>query len=286
MRKDKSEIKKEISIIGTGKAGTSLAYSLKKKGWKILYLFDKDDSAVAESQLIIGGGRIENNIEKIIENGDFFVLSVPDGELRKITKKIVGLNKSLKGKVFIQLSGSVPSKILEPIKEKGGHTGSLHPIFPFFKKKVKIPEGTFFGWEGDEEAFKKCVKIVEDLKGKLVEIKKDKILYHLGCSIASNLLSILYLMALEKSKEAGIEEKIAKKFLTSLSFNSILSVEEMGWEGVTGPAVRGDKETIKNHLKKLSPIEKRIYKNILLYFIEKGYVKEAEGIIEILKEKE
>ncbi len=284
MRKDKLEIRKEISIIGTGKAGTSLAYSLKKKGWKILYLFDKDGSAVAESKLIVGGGKIENNIEKIIENGDFFVLSVPDREIKKITKKIVGLKKSLKGKVFIHLSGSVPSKILEPIKEKEGHIGSLHPIFPFFEKRVKIPEGTYFGWEGDEEALKKCIKIVEDLKGKLVEIKKDKILYHLGCSIASNLLSILYLMALEKSKEAGIEEEIAKKFLTLLSVNSILSVEEMGWKGVTGPAIRGDKETIKNHLKKLSPIEKKIYRNILLYFIERGFVREAEEISKILKE--
>ncbi len=283
MEKNSSEIKKEISIIGTGKAGTSLAYSLKKKGWKILYLFDKEMSAASESKKILGGGKIEN-IEKIVKDGDFFVLSVPDRELGKIAKKIAGLNKSLKGKVFIHLSGSLPSEILKPIKDKGGHTGSLHPIFPFSKKKTKIPEGVYFGWEGDEKSLEKCIKIVEDLKGKLIEIKKDKILYHLGCSIASNLISILYLLALEKSKEAGIEEEIAKNLLFSLSVNSLFSAKEMGWEGVTGPALRADKETIISHLKKLSPLEKKIYKNILLYFIEKGLVKEPEKIIDVLKD--
>lgn len=283
MKKNNSEIKNEVSIIGTGKAGTSLTYSLKKKGWKILYLFDKEKSAALESKKILGEGEIEN-IKKIVENGDFFVLSVPDKELDKITKKIVRLNKSLKGKIFIHLSGSIPSKILKPIKEKGGHIGSLHVVFPFSKKKTKIPEGIYFGWEGDEKALEKCIKIVKDLKGKLIEIKEDKILYHLGCSIASNLISILYLLALEKSKEAGIEEKNAKDLLLSLSVNSLFSVKEMGWEGVTGPAVRADRETIISHLKKLSPLEKKIYKNILLYFIEKGLVKEEKKIIEVLKD--
>lgn len=282
MKENNTEVKKEVSIIGTGKAGTSLAYSLKKKGWKILYLFDKERSAVAESREILGGGKIEN-IERIIEDGNFFVLSVPDGEIKKVAKKIAKLNKNLKGKIFIHLSGSIPSKILKPIKEKGGEIGSLHPVFPFSKKKIKIPEGVYFGWEGAEKAFEKCIEIVKDLNGKLVEIKKDKILYHLGCSIASNLISILYLFALEKSKEAGVEEKIAKDLLILLSVNSLISVKEMGWEGVTGPVVRGDKETIINHLKKLSSLEKEVYRNILLYFVEKGFVRGQEKIVEILK---
>ncbi len=279
----KTCFKKEISIIGTGRAGTSLAYSLKKKGWKILYLFDRDLASALESKKILREGKIEN-IKKIIDGGDFFILSVHDNELENISRVIAEKN-NLKNKTFIHLSGSISYKVLLPLKEKGGHIGALHPIFPFPTKKTDIPDGVYFGWEGEEKALKKSLHIVKDLKGKLIRIKIDKALYHLACSIASNLTSILYMMALEKSKEAGLDEKKAKELLFQLCWNSLISVKERGWEGVTGPALRGDKETILKHLKNLLPREKKIYKEILLYFLEKGTIKEAEKIVEFLEEK-
>ncbi len=283
MRRNSPEFEKEISIIGTGKAGTSLAYSLKRRGWKICFLFDKYKSIAIESREILGEGKI-GEIKEIVEKGNFFILSVPDRELSKIAKRIAEKNNNLRGKTFIHLSGSLSYKALIPIKEKGGQIGSLHPVFPFPTKKTEIPDGVYFGWDGEEKALKKSLQIVKDMKGKLIKIKEEKALYHLACSIASNLTSILYLMALEKSQEAGINEKKAKELLFQLCLNSLISVKEKGWEGVTGPAVRRDKETILKHLKSLSPREKRIYKEVLLYFFEKGVVKETEKIIEFLEE--
>lgn len=282
MKRNCSEFEKEVSVIGTGKAGTSLAYSLKRRGWKIRFLFDKYKSFAIESREILGEGKI-GKIKEIVEKGNFFILSVPDSELSKIAKRIAEKSNNLRGKTFIHLSGSISYKVLIPIKEKGGLIGALHPIFPFPTKNTEIPEGVYFGWDGESQALRKCIKIVKDLKGKLIKIKKEKLLYHLGCSIASNLISILYLIAVEKSKKAGIDEETSKDFLLQLSLNSLNSVKDKGWEGVTGPAVRGDKETIASHLKNLSFREKKIYKEILLYYLEKGIVKEPEKIIETLE---
>lgn len=282
MQRNSSGFEREISIIGTGKAGTSLAHSLKKKGWKIRFLFDKYKSMAIESRKILGEGKI-GEIEEILEKGNFFILSVPDSELEKIAKKIAEKSNNLAGKTFIHLSGSLSNKVLIPIRERGGLIGALHPIFPFPTKVTEIPEGVYFGWDGESRALRKCIRIVKDLKGKLIKIKKEKVLYHLGCSIASNLISILYLIAVEKSKKAGIKEEISKDFLLQLCLNSLNSVRDNGWEGVTGPAARGDKETIANHLKNLSPREKNIYKEILLYYLEKGIVEESEKIIQTLK---
>lgn len=282
MKRNSPEFDREISIIGTGKAGTSLAYSLKKRGWKIRFLFDKYKSLAIESKEILGEGKI-GEIKEIVEKGDLFILSVPDSELSKIAKRIAEKSNTLRGKTFIHLSGSLSFEVLIPIKERGGLIGALHPIFPFPTKTTEIPEGVYFGWDGELQALRKCIRIVKDLKGRLIKIKKEKILYHLGCSIASNLISILYLFAVEKSKEAGIDEETSKDFLLQLCLNSLNSVKNKGWEGVTGPAVRGDKETIANHLKNLTLQEKKIYKEILLYYLEKGIVKEPEKIIETLE---
>lgn len=274
--------KKEISIIGTGRAGTSIAYSLKRSGWKTLYLYDKSEPSAFESKEILGEGEI-CNLKEILNRGDFFIISVPDGELKKIAKEIAQIRKNLKGKTFIHISGSISYRILIPLKRKGASIGSLHPVFPFPTKKSAIPEGTYFGWEGEEEALKRSAQLVRDLKGKLIKIKKKKTLYHLACSIASNLTSILFLLASEKALGSGIEERTAKELLFQLSVNSLVSAKEKGWEGVTGPSIRGDKETIKKHLKNLSSREKKIYKEILIYFIEKGIVKVPEKILKILE---
>lgn len=284
MKKENSKGSKgELSIIGTGKAGTSLAYSLKKFGWKILYLYDKSKSSSSESKKILGEGEI-CSLKEILDKGNFYIISVPDRELEKVAKEIANSRKTLKGKIFIHLSGSISHKILIPLKRKGAYIGSLHPVFPFPTKKSEIPEGTYFGWEGDEKALKKCQELVKDLKGRLIRIKKEKALYHLSCSIASNLTSILYLMALEKALASGVDRITAKEFLFQLSVNSLNSVKEKEWEGVTGPAVRGDMETISKHLNNLSFREKKIYKEILLYFLEKGVIKDREKIAEILKD--
>ncbi len=276
--------KREISIIGTGRAGTSLAYALKKKGWRILYLCDISSSSALESKKIIGDGKVLER-EEIVEKGDFFILSVPDNALETLAKEIALKNKNLKEKTFIHLSGSLSHKILAKLKERGAYIGSLHPVFPFPTKKTEIPKGVYFGWDGEKKALEKASAIVKTLKGKLVLIEKKKALYHLACSLASNFPSILYLMGLEKLKKTGLKVENAREMLFQLCYNALKSVRDKEWQGVSGPALRGDTETILAHLKNLEPQEKKIYKEILLYFLKKNPVKGADEILKVIKEK-
>ncbi|MGQ9619289.1 MAG: Rossmann-like and DUF2520 domain-containing protein [Candidatus Aminicenantia bacterium] len=275
------KFRKNISIIGSGRAGTSLAFNLKRKGWRILYLYDISKSSACESKEIIGEGEIEE-IDIAINKGYFFVLSVPDGKIENLSKEISEKNIDLKNKIFIHISGSLSFKALNSLKERGAKIGSLHPVFPFPSKETIIPVGIYFCWEGEEDAYKKAFEIVKDLKGKIIKIDKEKDLYHLGCSIASNLISILFLMGVEKVREAGVKEEDAKQLLFKLSVESIKSVIDKGWEGITGPATRGDVETIHSHLRNLNQREKRIYKEILIHYLEKMPSKE---IIDLFKKE-
>jgi len=244
-----------VSIIGAGRLGTSLASGLRKKGYIIRALSSRKLSSAKESQKIVGEGKALTDNVRAARLGDLVFLCLPDEEVKKVAAQLASSNVDWSKKLVFHCSGLLPSMILKPLKDKGALTASFHPVQSFAQKKTDPPgfKSIYFGLEGCSRALVSARKIVRKLGGYPLIIKaKDKAIYHSACSLASNFLIVLLDMAVSLLKKTGLNEEKAFQILLPLVQGTLHNVKKFNiGTSLTGPVIRGDQETINSHLKAL-----------------------------------
>jgi len=266
-----------ISIIGAGRLGTSLGNALSKKGYRIKALSCKRFSSARESRKIIGEGRIFSDNIQAARIGELIFLCLPDEKISEVTKELSSTEINWSKKYVFHCSGLLPSQILKPLKDKGALTASFHPIQSFSQKTTapKQFENIYFGLEGNSKALALSQKIVQQLGGHPLILRvKDKALYHTACNTASNFFVVLLDMAVQLLKQTGLQERKAFQILYPLVKGTLHNVKKFDIKAsLTGPVIRGDQKSIKEHLETL--------KNMPPYY--KTYLKLAEQALEIAK---
>ena len=75
-----------------------------------------------------------SSLKKIPDEVDVLLLTVPDGEIKKVADSLSILKKDFKNSICIHFSGVENISALKSLKKKGTATGSLHIIRPFPSK--------------------------------------------------------------------------------------------------------------------------------------------------------
>jgi len=242
----------DIAIIGAGKLGTALGYSLSKKGYRVKALSCRSLSSVKESHRIIGEGKAFTDNIQTAKEGEVLLLCVPDGKIEKVVQELAQGALRWREKYVFHCSGLLPSEVLKPLKAKGALTASLHPVQSFSQKEGELEKfkGVYFGLEGDNKALDLARQIVSLLGGYSLFIRgQDKALYHAACSMASNFFIVLLDVALSLLKSIGLEEGQAFETLMPLVQGTLHNVKEFNIENsLTGPVIRGDQESVERHL--------------------------------------
>ncbi|HHV99453.1 MAG TPA: DUF2520 domain-containing protein [Clostridiaceae bacterium] len=247
----------KIGIIGAGRVGSALAIGLAKEKFPIEGVFNKTDNPVKTLGEKIGVS-FNNSLEEVVSKADTVFITVPDDILEKmslfISEKIS--SEVIKGKVFLHCSGACTSGVLGAISEKGGFTGSLHPI-QTFADRTESWRGLYniyYGFEGSYEAQKAAETIVKAFNGRLLIIDSEaKPLYHAAACVLSNYTVVLSYIAGGLLKAAGLDKETGIKALAPLAAKTIKNIELLGPEGaLTGPVSRGDSGVIAQHLDAMS----------------------------------
>lgn len=264
----------DISIIGAGKLGTCLGYALSKNGYKIKALSCKSTSSAKESRKIIGKGKaLINNVETARE-GELVIVCVPDEKIEKVARGLAMSDIEWSKKFVFHCSGLLAAAALKPLQRKGALTASFHPIQSFSRKiaNTKQFEGIYFGLEGCPEALSLAKKIVLKLGGHYIILQaQDKPAYHAACSIASNLFVALLDIAVSLLEKIGFKEEKATTILLPLVQGTLHNVKKFNiWPSLTGPAIRGDHQSIKKHLESLRnfPLYYEIYSKLTIQALE------------------
>lgn len=117
-----------------------------------------------------------------------------------------------------------------------------------------------------------------------VRNKETSSIYHLANVFVSNLTLSLLEIGTSYLKELGLSEKEALNAVNPLIKGNIENIYQNGFaDSLTGPVVRGDIETIKNHLSALNKRDIKIYENLSLNLLRIANSKENAD--ENLKEK-
>ena len=250
----KRKQKPDVSIIGTGRLGTTLALALAAQGYSIRSLVArraqsarKAATLLDEEAQVLAAKQLDSLLPSKV-----FLITVPDDQIAGVAAKLSRLQIDVKP-TALHTSGALSAEVLAPLRKRGWHTGSIHPLASISSAGKNVLGGAFWSVEGDKAALQVAKSIVRDLKGKSFSIRsEDKPLYHAAAVMASGNVVALFDVALEMLAQCGLPRKTARSILLPLIAGTVRNLQNKDpAQALTGTFSRGDLETVKRHLEAL-----------------------------------
>lgn len=244
-----------ISIIGAGRVGTALSYSLFKKGFKFLSVIDKDIKRAKNLKNTIQALNFSDKIKDLNSKTNLLFLTTSDDQLPVVVNQLAKTKKlHFNDLIAVHTSGTHTIDSLSILKSKGAKVISLHPIqtFPSGKKiseMSKFVENIYFGVETDRKNLKIVRSLLNSINSKMILINNEnKPLYHIACVFASNYI-IANLNVIELlSEKIGIGNTWKKAFKRLIYTSVDNSLKSSPTNALTGPIERSDFKTIAKHI--------------------------------------
>lgn len=253
-----------IAIIGPGRMGLALGGALMQAGEvdTLTYygrspeppphpLFENEDVAYS-----MGYGPLDDETTILI-------LAVPDDALHDVANQVAQLGPAPAPCVAFHLSGALLTDVLTPLHTAGFTVGSLHPL-----QTVADPwsgaerlRGCAYAIAGSPGALTVARGFVAALGGRPLVIPPTlRPLYHAAAVFASNYVLAAAAAVARTLAEAGITEEDAVAAALPLMRGTMDNLEQLGLgAALTGPVARGDVDTVRLHLSRLSSRERRLY---------------------------
>ncbi len=245
---------KSISIIGSGNIANHLGVEFYKLGFNIEFVFSRNGiegkklaKKLNAQYLSIG----EINCEK---SSHLLLIAISDDSIEALLSKID------KTEIIIaHTSGSVSSTVFS---NKFNNYGVLYPLQTFTKNTIldfkQIP---FFVFGSNKLVEKKLIEL-SNVLSEMVEImddlKRQKL--HIAAIIANNFSNHLFALSEQYCKENDLDFEQLKPLIaaTFKKINNNISP----FNAQTGPASRGDMNTIMNHLNTLKDSKIKHFESI------------------------
>jgi predicted short-subunit dehydrogenase-like oxidoreductase (DUF2520 family) len=172
------------------------------------------------------------------------------------------------GTVVAHLAGSLGLDVLAPHPRRG----SVHPLVALPDAEVGSARltGAWFALAGDPIVR----SVVDSLGGRWFTVAdEDRAAYHAAACIASNHLVAL----LGQAERVGASAGVPREAFLDLVRATVENVAALGPErALTGPAARGDVETLDRHRAALDPTEVAAYDAMVA--LARRLVEHREGV--------
>lgn len=238
----------DLVIIGPGRVGSALAQALQKCGWRIRAVAGRRARSLARN---LGPGvRAHRHAAPAVTRGEVVLLALPQAALQEFAASLPG--EVSEGRVFLHTSGSASDDVLEPLGAAGAVTGRFHPLYPFTGSDTDAQgiRGASYAVSGQPRAVKVATRLARSLGGRVLRLPPGgETAYHLSAVLASNLLVALAAQAAQLGPRWGQTPAAALQVLLPLLRASVEQLHRNGLPGaLTGPLVRGELDTVQDHL--------------------------------------
>lgn len=220
-----------VAIIGKGNVGFHLYHELNKS----------EDLNVAQ---------FNSREQQSLENFDVAIIAVSDDAIAEVSRHV-------KTSLVVHTSGTTAMKALQNTTRKG----VFYPLQSFSKEKVIDFEKLPICIEAENENDLKLLEtLVNRLKSDYFEIDSEKRKYiHVAAVFVNNFVNHMYSSAWDIFEEHNVPFNI----LMPLIKETVEKISGLApTEAQTGPAIRNDEKTIKNHLTLLNESQQELYKTI------------------------
>ena len=246
--------KPKIAIVGPGRLGSALALELKRAGYTIAEIVSRY-SAVSKRKARLLARKVRahaSTCDTAQLDADLVWFCVPDREIAAASRRFASAT-DWKRKIAFHSSGALSSAELKALRGRGAAVASVHPMMTFVYGSMPSLKGVPFAMEGDAAAVGAARRIVRGLGGEAFTLRKqDKAAYHAWGAFASPLLVAALVTAEQVARAAGLSAAQARKKMLPIVRQTIANYEALGAAGAfSGPIVRGDAETVRQHLRAL-----------------------------------
>ncbi|PYQ42611.1 MAG: DUF2520 domain-containing protein [Acidobacteria bacterium] len=252
-----------IAIIGPGNLGSGLALALARAGFPLATIVaHSPGSSLGQARAL--AKRVKSRAALGCKNlrAEVVWFCVPDSEIRGAAR-LFSRAGSWKGRVAFHSSGALNSDALESLRQKGAKVASVHPLMTFVERSAPALGGVPFAIEGDRAAVRVAGYIVKELGGYAHPIRKqDKAAYHAWATFTSPLLTALLATTEDVAMLAGLRGEDARGRMMPILRQTLANYAEFGAaRGFSGPIIRGDVQTVKEHLEVLrkAPEARAVY---------------------------
>jgi len=228
----------KIVLIGTGNVAMHLGPALVKAGHKLVQVVGRTEK---HSKFLANKLDCDFTIEKekIYAKADAYIIALRDEAIGHYVKHIPS-----EAKLVVHTSGSVSSKILATSTK---HFGVLYPLQTFsIGRKINFKDIPLCLEANTESARKRLQTLAKSISINIHWINQDqRQTIHLAAVFANNFSNHLFSLAEDLLNKKGISFELLRPLIAETSAkvqNS--SAHQMQ----TGPAKRGDAETINKHL--------------------------------------
>lgn len=191
------------------------------------------------------------------------ILAVPDTALAEVAHDLAASGPAPPGCAALHLSGALSTDVLAPLHGAGYAIGSFHPLQTVADPWLAASRLTriAFAIAGDPAAVLTARRLANMLDGIPLVIPPNlRPLYHAAAVTASNYVVAIVAAACRLMEQAGVPSEDALPSLLPLVEGTVDNLSKLGIQGaLTGPVARGDVDTVRLHLTRLSPDERPLY---------------------------
>jgi predicted short-subunit dehydrogenase-like oxidoreductase (DUF2520 family) len=241
-----------IGVIGAGRVGAVLAAALRTAGHEIVSVVGESDASRRRITDLLPGVAVDKP-SAVARGCDLLLLTVPDDMLPNVVTMLSASGAIHEGQYVVHTSGRHGLAVLDPAAAVGARPLAVHPAMTFTGTDIDLPRlgGCVFGVTVAEPEHGLAEQLVADLGGRALWVPEDRrALYHAGLAHGANHLVTLVAEAMELLSAAGADHPADT--LRPLLQAALDNALEQGDAALTGPIVRGDVETVRDHLAELA----------------------------------
>ncbi len=237
-----------IGFVGAGRVSCALGVVFARAGWPVEAIATRDGAHAARFLELVPGAHAAPSVAALADEVDLVFVTVPDDVIADVAAQL----RLYAGQAAVHTSGALDATVLEPARAAGTQLGSFHPMVAFANQEAAVralPQATI-AVEGDEVLVGLLAQLATDIGAQPVRLPPTgKTAYHAAAVLAGGGVIGLLDGVAEVARGAGLDEAGALAIYVPLIRQALTNAEAMGvGEALTGPFVRGDVGTVRNHL--------------------------------------
>lgn len=223
---------RRVRVIGPGRAGTAVARALGAvDGWDVVGLLGRGDA-----------------VRDAADGADLVVIATPDSAIAAVAATV----RPRSSTVVAHLAGALGLEVLAPHPRRA----SIHPLMTLSRdarSAAAALHGAWFALDGDALGH----DVVTALGGRAFRVDPERrAVYHAAACVAANHVVAL----LGQVERLAVEAGVPFEAFFPLVRAAVDNAERLGpARALTGPAARGDLDTIARHLAAMDPSERSAY---------------------------
>lgn len=231
----------KIVLIGTGKLAEIIGFALYQAGFNLVQVYGRDQ-VKANKLANAFKAKAVGSVDEIRKDADLYLIAVSDDAISQIALALKGING-----ICVHTSGSVNMDVFDQTSDG---FGVFYPLQTFSEgRNIQLNQIPILIEGNNSVTTDRLFQIAETISEKVVYCNsEERKTVHLSAVFVSNFVNAMLGMGEELISQTSLSFEILYPLIRETVDKAIVNGVK---RSQTGPAVRGDIQTMKEHLRLL-----------------------------------